>query len=72
MRGLRNPVDYEYESADFYARRDLDKEMITLYLPCEKEHLHISSTLVKNCISFGKPFSQYVPEAVYSYITKRG
>ena len=70
VRGLRNTVDFEYENADFYASRDLDKEMITLYLPCEKEHLHISSTLVKNCISFGKPFSQYVPEAVYSYITQ--
>ena len=65
-------MDFEYENADFYASRDLDKEMITLYLPCEKEHLHISSTLVKNCISFGKPFSQYVPAAVYSYITQRG
>ena len=72
MRGLRNTVDFEYENADFYASRDLDKEMITLYLPCEKEHLHISSTLVKNCISFGKPFERYVPAAVYSYITTRG
>src|SRR5699024_2055013 len=32
VRGLRNTVDFEYENADFYASRDLDKEMITLYL----------------------------------------
>ena len=72
VRGLRNTVDFEYENADFYASRDLDAEMITLYLPSEKEHLHISSTLVKNCIAFGKPYKDYVPEAVYAYIMKRG
>lgn len=72
VRGLRNTVDFEYENADFYASRDLDKDMVTLYLPSEKEHLHVSSTLVKNCIAFGKPFKQYVPAAVYTYITKRG
>ena len=58
VRGLRNTVDFEYENADFYASRDLDKEMITLYLPCEKEHLHISSTLVKNL--------HFVREAVFA------
>ena len=72
VRGLRNTVDFEYENADFYASRDLDAEMITLYLPSEKEHIHISSTLVKNCIAFGKPYENYVPDAVYAYITKRG
>ena len=72
VRGLRNTVDFEYENADFYASRDLDAQMITLYLPSEKEHLHISSTLVKNCIAFGKPYKNYVPEAVYAYIKKRG
>lgn len=72
VRGLRNTVDFEYENADFYASRDLDKDMVTLYLPSEKEHLHVSSTLVKNCIAFGKPFKKYVPAAVYTYITKRG
>lgn len=61
VRGLRNTVDFEYENANFYASRDLDRDIITLYLPAEQEHLHISSTLVKNCIAFGKPYKAYVP-----------
>lgn len=69
VRGLRNTVDFEYENADFFASRDLDKEMVTLYIPSEKEYLHVSSTLVKNCILFGKPYREYVPEAVYRYLT---
>lgn len=72
VRGLRNTVDFEYENADFYASRDLDREMITLYIPSEKEYLHVSSTLVKNCIAFGKPYRAYLPAAIYEYIKERG
>ena len=56
----------------FYASRDLDKTFVTLYVPAERERLHVSSTLVKNCIAFGKPYREYVPEAVFDYIRKRG
>jgi len=72
VRGLRNTVDFEYENADFYASRDLDPDMITVYIPSEKEYLHVSSTLVKNCIAFGKPYKAYLPRAVYEYIQNRG
>ncbi len=68
VRGIRNTVDFEYENADFYASRDLDPSLVTLYIPAEQKHLHISSTLVKNCIAFGKPYREYVPAAVYGYI----
>lgn len=72
VRGLRSAADYAYETADFYASRKFSKEMITLYLPSEQEHLHISSTFVRNCIAFGKSYREFVPEAVYQYIQKRG
>lgn len=72
VRGVRNAADFEYETADFYASRDFDASVVVLYLPAEQRHMHISSTLVKNCIAFGKPFSRYVPQAVYDYIRKKG
>ena len=72
VRGVRNTVDLEYENANFYASRDLDKEMVTIYIPAEREHVHVSSTLVKNCISFGKPYETYLPPEVYAYLQKRG
>ena len=71
VRGLRNTVDFEYENADFFASRDLDKEMITIYLPAEREHLHISSTLVKNCMDFKTPFQDYVPEKIYEILSEK-
>lgn len=72
VRGLRNTVDFEYENADFFASRDLSEEMVTIYIPAEQRNIHISSTLVKNCILFGKPYAEYVPEQVRAYIEKRG
>lgn len=72
VRGVRNAADFEYETADFYATRDLDAEIVVLYIPAEQSNLHVSSTLVRNCIYFGKPFSGYVPQAVHAYITEKG
>ena len=71
VRGIRNFRDFDYETADFYASRKLDPGMITIYLPAEQEHLHISSTLVKNSIAFEKPFKDYLPKAVFEYITEK-
>lgn len=70
VRGIRNTVDLEYENAAFYASRDLDKEIVTVYLPAKQEHIHISSTLAKNCIRFQKPLNDYVGDRVAAYIGK--
>ncbi len=72
VRGVRNTIDFEYETADFYASRKLNAEMIPIYIPAEQELLHISSTIVRNSIAFGKPYEAYVPKEVYEYIRKRG
>lgn len=72
VRGIRNAVDFDYETADFYASRRLDAKMIELYFPAEQENMHVSSTLVKNCMAFGKPYREYVPQAVYEFIRNRG
>ncbi len=70
VRGIRNAIDLDYENADFYASRDLSGDMITVYIPSEQKHLHVSSSLVKNCIAFNQPYAQYVPEAVYRIMQK--
>ena len=64
VRGLRNAIDFEYENADFFASKKLMPELVEIYIPCEQENLHISSTLVKNSIKFGKQCSDYVPEKI--------
>ena len=72
VRGVRNAVDFEYENDDFFASRDLDEEMITVYIPAEQKLTHVSSSLVKNCIALNKPYESYVPRAVCEAIKRRG
>lgn len=68
VRGIRNGADYDYETLTGYINRSLYPELITLYLPTTQEHLHISSSLVRNSIRFHTSVEPYVPAAVLPYL----
>lgn len=70
VRGIRSCTDLDYENADFYASQKFDKDILTVYLPCRQELLHISSSIVRNCLMFRKPIDGYVDEEVKEYIEK--
>ena len=70
VRGIRNGVDLDFENANFYASKKLDKELITVYLPCPQELLHISSSMVRNSLHFSTPIDEYVTKEVKNYIDK--
>ena len=70
VRGIRNGVDLDFENANFYASKKLDKELITVYLPCPQELLHVSSSMVRNSLHFGTPIDEYVTQEVKKYIEK--
>lgn len=70
VRGVRNTVDFEYENQNFFATKKIKKDIINIYLPAEQENLHISSTLVKNCIKFKKDYKDYVPEEILPEIMR--
>ena len=70
VRGIRNGIDLDFENANFYASKKLDKELVTVYLPCEQELLHVSSSMVRNSLKFGTPIDEYVTDEVRKYITK--
>lgn len=68
VRGLRNATDFDYETADFYATKKLNKEVTAWYLPCPQELLHVSSSIVRNSLRFGTSIDEYVSEEVKAYI----
>lgn len=68
VRGIRNGVDLDYENANFYASRKLDKDITAVYIPCPQELLHVSSSLVRNSLKFGTPIDEYVSDKVKTYI----
>ena len=70
VRGIRNGIDLDYENANFYASRKLDKDITAVYIPCPQELLHVSSSLVRNSLKFGTPIDEYVSDKVKAYIRK--
>ena len=68
VRGIRDSVDLAYENANFYASKKLDDGLITLYLPCPQEYLHISSSMVRNSLQFHTPIDEYVTQEVKQFI----
>ncbi len=71
VRGIRNGVDLDYENANFYASKKLDKDLTAVYLPCPQELLHVSSSMVRNSLKFGTPIDEYVSENVKKYIQSK-
>lgn len=65
VRGVRNTTDFEYENANRYASKKLKDDIITIYIPAEKENVEVSSSMVKSFLKFGKDFSPYVPAEIY-------
>jgi len=70
VRGIRNGIDLDYENAAFYANKKIDKDFVAVYLPCPQELLHVSSSMVRNCLQFNVPIDEYVTKAVKEYIEK--
>jgi len=70
IRGIRNTVDFEYENANYFASKKLNPNMVALYIPAEQGDIHISSTMVKNHIKFGKDYSVYLPEKIREDVKK--
>lgn len=70
VRGIRNGTDLDYENADFYASKKLDKNITAVYLPCPQELLHVSSSIVRSSLHFNTPIDEYVSREVKNYIEK--
>ena len=71
VRGIRNSIDLDYENANFYASRKLDKEISAVYIPCPQELLHVSSSIVRNSLKFQTSIDEYVSEKVKEYIERK-
>ena len=64
VRGVRNTVDFEYENGDRFASEKLMPDLITIYIPADQDDLHISSSIVRNSVRFGKDYADYIPESI--------
>lgn len=70
VRGVRDCIDFEYENRNHFASKQLMGEMVTIYIPAEQCDLHVSSTLIRNSVKFGKEFMQYIPSEIQGDVKK--
>ena len=68
VRGVRNNTDYLYENDMYFLNKDLYPELVTMYFPCEKDLLEVSSTKVRKAIKNGEDLSPYLPNEVVKFI----
>lgn len=60
LRGIRSVADFEYEKNIADINRQISG-IDTFILFTEPEHAHISSSIVRELLSYGKDVSQFVP-----------
>ncbi len=68
IRGLRAISDYEAELGMAQTNRQLNPELETIFLMTKPEYSFISSSTVKEIARLGGDVSQFVPQAVHSYL----
>lgn len=69
IRGIRNYIDFEREYALSIANRQLCG-IDTLFLPCQPEFIHISSSLVRESLQFKGPIDHLVPAQTSACLKK--
>jgi pantetheine-phosphate adenylyltransferase len=71
LRGLRNPMDYEYETQMAVTNRRLAPGIETVFLVAAAEVSFISSTLIKEILTAGGAVDAFVPEPVSKALRAR-
>lgn len=61
VKGLRCGTDFDWEYQMAQINRALDRSLDTVLLPARAEHLHISSTMVREMIRYHQDLENYVP-----------
>lgn len=68
LRGLRTGQDLDYERPIALINRHLDARLETIFLITSGAHSHISSTLVREVIRYGRDAAGLVPEMILPLI----
>lgn len=61
VKGIRNATDFDYEYGMAQIMKKFLPDSETVFIPAEPEHIHISSTFVREIIKYGGPLEDAVP-----------
>lgn len=71
VRGLRNASDYQNELELSYFNHSLNPDIETMLMFASKDNLFVSSSIIKELITYGGDASRYLPKCIVDDVTKR-
>ena len=71
IRGLRNYQDYEAEFSLYQFNRDIDSNVETMLMMPTNKHIFVSSSAIKELVSFDADISNYVPAEIKEKIINK-
>ena len=71
IRGLRNYQDYEAEFSLYQFNRDIDSNVETMLMMPTNKHIFVSSSAIKELVSFDADISNYVPAEIKEMIINK-
>ena len=71
VRGLRSITYYEYEQGSAQIIKATHSEFDTVFLLCNPEYSYISSSVVRELLTFGGDITRWVPPSVVEVIDKK-
>ena len=71
IRGLRNYQDYEAEFSLYQFNHDIDSNVETMLMMPTNKHIFVSSSAIKELVSFDADISNYVPAEIKDMIISK-
>ena len=71
VRGLRNYQDYENEFSLYQFNKDINPDIETILMMPSSKHQFVSSSAIRELVSFNQDISLYVPEEIKDLIVSK-
>jgi pantetheine-phosphate adenylyltransferase len=71
IRGLRTVTDMDYEFSMSLTNQTLDPNIQTVFLLSHVQYTHLSSTLIRQIVSFGGDLSKFLPAEIVPIVRQK-
>lgn len=71
IRGLRTVTDMDYEFSMSLTNQTLDPSIQTIFLLSHVQYTHLSSTLIRQIVSFGGDLSKFLPAEIVPLVRQK-
>lgn len=68
IRGLRTVSDMDYEFSMSLTNQTLDPNIQTVFLLAHVQYTHLSSTLIRQIVSFGGDLGKFLPTEIVPFV----